>query len=395
VARPARARASTTSQRSPDLARYGRHLLLPEVGAAGQRRLLDGRVLIVGAGGLGAPAALYLTAAGVGHIGLVDFDRVELTNLQRQVIYQTSDVGRSKGTAARKRLRALNPDIEVVAYDERLERANARRILRRYDVVIDASDNFATRYLVSDACVLLGKPDVFASVYRFEGQATVFDGRVGPCYRCLFPEPPPPGSVPSCAEAGVLGAVPGLLGLIQATEAIKLLLGIGETLVGRLMLVDLLSMRTRELALRKSSSCPICGPHPTQHDLVDYAALCGDAPGPPDPGVPIVTPGELANELAGPSPPILVDVRSAAEWALGHLPAARHIPLDTLSGRLSELPPSAAVVTYCQSGRRSAAAVGVLRGRGHANVRSLAGGLTAWEARPAAPPPRRRRSRTL
>jgi sulfur-carrier protein adenylyltransferase/sulfurtransferase len=379
-----------------DLARYSRHLLLPEVGPTGQRRLLAGSVVVVGAGGLGAPASLYLAAAGVGRIGLVDFDRVELTNLQRQVIYETADVGRPKAGAAGRRLRGLNPEIEVVVHEDRLDRTNARAILGSYDVVVDGSDNFATRYLVNDACVLLGKPDVFASVYRFEGQATVFDGRVGPCYRCLFPEPPPAGSVPSCAEAGVLGVVPGLLGLVQATEAMKLLLHVGEPLVGRLLMVDLLSMRTRELSLRKSPTCPICGPHPTQLDLVDYPALCGDAPGTEDSPVPTVAPDDLAEELAGPKPPFLVDVRTDAEWAIAHLPGARHIALDVLRERLGELPASRSIVAYCQRGRRSAAAVTLLRESGRSDARSLAGGLDAWQGRTEAPRRHaRRRSSTL
>ncbi len=380
-----------------DLRRYSRHLLLPEVGPEGQRRLLEGRVAVVGAGGLGAPAALYLAAAGVGHIGLVDFDRIDLSNLQRQVIYETADVGRPKGATAAARLRALNPEIDVVAHEEPLTRENARAILGAYDIVLDGTDNFATRYLINDACVLLGKPDVYASVYRFEGQATVFDGRNGPCYRCLFPEPPPPGSVPSCAEAGVLGVVPGLLGLIQATEAIKLLLGLGESLVGRLMLVDLMSMRTRELALRKSATCPICGPHPTQRDLVDYPALCGDGPSGPAGEVPTVSPRQLADELGGPSPPLLVDVRTPAEWALGYLPGARHIPLDALEARAREIPATREIVVYCQSGRRSATAVAWLRSHGRPRARSLTSGLDAWEGPTVRPPSpvRRRRSGTL
>lgn len=367
------------------------------MGRRGQRRLLSGSAVVVGAGGLGAPAALYLAAAGVGRIGLVEFDRVDLSNLQRQVIYRTSDVGRPKGPTAAARLRALNPEIEVVVHEEALTRENARRILGRYDVVLDGADNFATRYLVNDACVLLGKPDVYASVYRFEGQATVFDGRTGPCYRCLFPEPPPPGSVPSCAEAGVLGVVPGVLGLLQATEAIKILLGIGETLVGRLLLVDLLALRTRELTLRKSPECPLCGPNPTQRDLVDYPALCGDGPAGPGAQVPTVTPARLARELRGRSPPLLVDVRSAAEWARGHLTDARHLPLDALARRAKELPDAREIVAYCQSGRRSGTAVAWLRSNGRPRARSLEGGLDAWEElpRPGRRPGRRARSANL
>ena len=321
-----------------DLRRYSRHLLLPEVGLAGQRRLLRGRVLVVGAGGLGAPASLYLAAAGVGHVGLVDFDRVDLSNLQRQIIYTTSDVGRPKGPAAAARLRALNPEIEVVVHEEPLHRGNARRILGPYDVVIDGTDNFATRYpdqrrvrpAREAGRLCLGLP------IRRPGDDLRW--AAWPLLPVPFPEPPPPGSVPSCAEAGVLGVVPGLLGLIQATEAIKLLLGLGETLVGRLMLVDLLSMRTRELTLRKSPECPICSPHPTQRDLVDYPALCGDGPRAPGAEIPTVSPEVLSRELDGPSPPLLVDVRTAAEWSLGHLPTAHHVPLAELEGRVRELP---------------------------------------------------------
>jgi molybdopterin/thiamine biosynthesis adenylyltransferase/rhodanese-related sulfurtransferase/molybdopterin converting factor small subunit len=359
--------------------RYSRHLLLPEVGTAGQARLRDASVLIVGAGGLGAPASLYLAAAGVGSLGLVDSDRVELSNLQRQVLYATRDVGRPKLEAAAERLRALNPDVEVRTHDARLDRTNAREILAGYDVILDGTDNFPTRYLVNDACVLLGKPDVYGSVYRFEGQASVFDARHGPCYRCLYAEPPPPGLVPSCAEGGVLGFLPGLVGLIQAAETAKLLLGAGETLVGRLLLFDALSMRFRELTVRRNAECVISGDHPTQTDLIDYPAFCGVVPE-EDAGLAEyeIEPAALARALGGPDPPELVDVRQPGEWEIAHLPRARLIPLAQLPEHVSELARASDIVVYCKSGNRSLAAIAELRDLGFTKVRHLRGGIDAW-----------------
>ena len=367
--------------RREELVRYSRHLLLPEVGAVGQRRLRAGKVVLVGAGGLGSPAALYLAAAGVGEIGLVDFDRVDASNLQRQVLYTEADVGRIKPEAARDRLRAMNPGIHVSIHPDRLTAENALETLRPYDVVIDGSDNFPTRYLVNDACVLLGKPDVFGSVYRFEGQATVFDARRGPCYRCLYPAPPPPDLVPSCAEAGVLGVLPGLIGVIQATEAMKLLLGIGEPLVGRLLLFDAQAMAFRELRLRRNPTCDLCSPTATQTGLIDYAAFCGgeDAAGDSLPDdVPEISATELAAALGGPDPPRLVDVRDPPEWEIGLLPGATRIPRAALVERLGELTSAPRLVLYCSSGARSAQAARWLRELGVTHVRSLRDGLRGW-----------------
>jgi sulfur-carrier protein adenylyltransferase/sulfurtransferase len=364
-----------------ELRRYSRHLLLPEVGVAGQKRLRRAKVLLVGTGGLGAPAALYLTAAGVGELGLVDFDAVDLSNLQRQVLYTTHDVGKPKLAAAKQRLEALNPEVRVIAHGERLTSENALDILRPYDIVLDGTDNFPTRYLVNDACVLLGKPNVYASIYRFEGQVSVFDARRGPCYRCLYPEPPPPNLVPSCAEAGVLGVLPGLIGTLQATEAIKLLIDAGEPLIGRLLLYDAMAMRFRELKLQKNPECVLCSPHATQKGLIDYPAFCGvPAPGAtaPPTGVPEIEPEELARALEGDEPPFVVDVREPEEWAIGHLAVAHLIPKDELAERVDELTHAREVVLYCRSGTRSAQSTQLLLDLGFANVRSLKGGINAW-----------------
>ena len=361
--------------------RYSRHIVLPEIGGIGQRSLLDGKVLIVGAGGLGSPLVLYLAAAGVGRLGIVDSDVVELSNLQRQVVHRTADVGRAKAEVAAEAARLLNPDVVAMPYAERLTSANALGVIAGYDVVVDASDNFPTRYLVNDACVLLGKPDVFGSVYRFEGQATVFDARRGPCYRCLYPAPPPPDLVPSCAEAGVLGVLPGLIGVIQATEAMKLLLGIGEPLVGRLLLFDAQAMAFRELRLRRNPTCDLCSPTATQTGLIDYAAFCGgeDAAGDSLPDdVPEISATELAAALGGPDPPRLVDVRDPPEWEIGLLPGATRIPRAALVERLGELTSAPRLVLYCSSGARSAQAARWLRELGVTNVRSLRDGLRGW-----------------
>ena len=363
-----------------ELLRYSRQLLLPEVGLTGQKLLRASRVLLVGAGGLGSPAALYLAAAGVGTLGLVEPDRVDLTNLHRQVLYTTAEVGAPKGERAAERLRALNPTIEVRVHPELLTSANALEILRGYDVVVDGSDNFPTRYLVNDACVLLRKPDVFGSVYRFEGQVTVFDAVHGPCYRCLYPEPPPPDAVPTCAEGGVLGVLPGVVGLLEATEAIKLVLNLGEPLVGRLLLFDALDMRFREVRVEKSVDCPVCGPRPTQTTLIDYEAFCG-VPGRSesvDSTVPSVTPPELSAELRSEHPPLLVDVRQPGEYAIVHLEGALLVPQDRLVERLGDITAAREVVVYCKSGVRSARAVRLLTELGVRNVRHLAGGLDAW-----------------
>jgi sulfur-carrier protein adenylyltransferase/sulfurtransferase len=364
---------------SDELKRYSRHLLLPEVGVKGQRVLRRAKVLLVGTGGLGAPAALYLAAAGVGELGLVDFDRVELSNLQRQVLYGTGDVGRPKLDAAKARLESINPGVSVVPHETRLTSANALDLLRPYDIVLDGTDNFPTRYLVNDACVLLGKPNVYASIYRFEGQVSVFDARRGPCYRCLYPEPPPADLVPSCAEAGVLGVLPGVVGALQATEAIKLLLGVGEPLVGRLLLYDALEMRFRELSLRKNPECVLCSPHATQTGLIDYPAFCGVVePGTAPDDLPEVTPEELRALLASPDPPLLLDVREPEERTISNIAGSTGIPKGELPERVDELTRARSVVVYCRSGGRSADATRTLLGLGFTNVRNLKGGINAW-----------------
>lgn len=373
---------NNTSFDAEELRRYSRHLLLPEVGVAGQKRLREAKVLLVGAGGLGAPTALYLAAAGVGHLGIVDFDRVEVSNLQRQVLYGTRDIGRSKLESARERLTDLNPRLDVELIDERLTSENALDVIRRYDVVVDGTDNFPTRYLVNDACVLLGKPNVYGSIYRFEGQASVFDARVGPCYRCLYPEPPPPGLVPSCAEAGVLGVLPGLIGTIQATETVKLILGLGESLAGRLLLFDALSLTFRELKLRKNPDCVICGPNATQKGLIDYPAFCGiSEPEESHDRLPEITPEELTLELGGEEPPFLLDVREPEEWEISHLTGATLIPRGELPERLTDLTRAREIVVYCRTGSRSSQATRLLLDLGFTHVRNLKGGINAWAQR--------------
>jgi len=365
--------------------RYGRHLSLPEVGEAGQRRLKQARVLIVGAGGLGSPAALYLAAAGVGHLGLVDFDRVEASNLQRQVLYGTGDVGRGKLDAARDRLCGLNPHVEIEGHATRFDRGNALELVAAHDLVVDGTDNFATRYLVNDACVLAGRPNVYASIFRFEGQASIFATPDGPCYRCLHPEPRPPGLVPSCAEGGVLGVLPGLLGVIQATEVIKLLLGLGEPLVGRLLLVDALAMRFQSLKLRRDPACPACGTR-TLRELPDYEAFCA-GPAAADPGeVAEYTPRQLSARLASGPSLALIDVRERPEWAVVRLPGARLAPLSELDLHLAGLPRDRDLVLYCKVGQRSAAAAQILRAAGFTRVWNLAGGLSRWIAELGPPP---------
>ena len=351
--------------------RYSRHLILPDIGLAGQERLKAARVLLVGAGGLGSPAALYLAAAGVGTIGLVDWDVVDVTNLQRQILHGTAAVGTSKLESARARIHDLNPHVQVETFATRLTSDNALDILRGFDVVVDGSDNFPTRYLVNDACVLLGKPNVYGSIFRFDGQASVFDARVGPCYRCLFAEPPPPDLVPSCAEGGVLGVLPGIIGSIQALETIKLIVGVGETLVGRLLLCDARKLQFRELALTKDPECPVCGTHPTVTALIDYEAFCaGD-------GVEIA-PAELRREWTANPDLVVIDVREPHEHAIARIAGARLIPLGELAARLTELDGRAEIVTHCHHGVRSLRARELLKGAGFANVRSLQGGIDAW-----------------
>jgi sulfur-carrier protein adenylyltransferase/sulfurtransferase len=376
--------ASSDAFTSQELRRYSRHLLLPEVGVAGQKKLRRAKVLLVGAGGLGAPAALYLAAAGVGEIGLVDFDAVDLSNLQRQVLYTTNDVGRPKLEVAKERLEALNPGVRVIPYEQRLTSDNALEVLKPYDVVLDGTDNFPTRYLVNDAAVLLGKPNVYGSIYRFEGQVSVFDAKRGPCYRCLYPEPPPPDLVPSCAEAGVLGVLPGLVGTLQATETVKLLLGQGEPMIGRLLLFDALALRFRELKLRKNPHCVLCSPSATQHGLIDYPAFCGVlAPGAEPAGgrAPEIEPEALAKALRAEDPPLLVDVREPEEWAIAHLPEAQLIPKAELPERVDEITHARGVVLYCRTGIRSAQAARLLLDLGFTNVKSLKGGINGWAER--------------
>jgi len=358
-----------------EMNRYSRHMIIPEVGVAGQKRLKAGSVLVVGTGGLGSPLALYLAAAGVGHLGLVDFDVVDATNLQRQILHTEADVGRPKLASAREKIEAMNPNVRLTTYEERLTSANALRILADYDVIVDGTDNFPTRYLVNDACVLLGKPNVYGSIFRFEGQASVFDARRGPCYRCLYPEPPPPGLVPSCAEGGVLGVLPGLIGTIQANETVKLLLGLGESLLGRLLLVDALEMRFREVRLAKDPDCPVCGNHPIVRELIDYEEFCGLRNVEPPPAVPEISVRELAESLDRVA---LLDVREPHEVEIAHIPGAMLIPLGQLASRVGELDRDADLVVHCRSGVRSAQAVRFLQEAGFRRVRNLTGGILAW-----------------
>jgi adenylyltransferase/sulfurtransferase len=363
-----------------EILRYSRHLIIPNVGMDGQRKLKAARVLLIGAGGLGSPLALYLAAAGVGTLGLVDFDVVDMTNLQRQVLHGTKDVGRPKLDSARDRILDVNPHVHVEGYETRLTSENALEILRDYDLVIDGTDNFPTRYLTNDACVLLGKPNVYGSIYRFEGQASVFATAEGPCYRCLFREPPPPGLVPSCAEGGVLGVLPGLIGTIQATEGIKLLLGIGEPLIGRLLLVDALALKFRTVKLRKDPSCPMCGTHEIR-ELIDYEQFCGIDPtaaADGGAGVPEITPDELAVRLRRNDDFDLVDVREPYELDIARIDGARLVPLATLAASLSTLDSARDIVVMCRSGARSAKAVRQLQGAGFRRVWNLAGGILRW-----------------
>ncbi|HSD21476.1 MAG TPA: molybdopterin-synthase adenylyltransferase MoeB [Anaeromyxobacter sp.] len=360
-----------------EILRYSRHLIIPEVGVEGQRRLKAARVLMVGAGGLGSPIGLYLAAAGVGRLGIVEFDVVDETNLQRQVLHGTKDVGRKKVESARDRIRDLNPHVEVVAHEAWLTSENALDIIREYDLVVDGTDNFATRYLVNDACVLLGKPNVYGSIYRFEGQSTVFCTAEGPCYRCLYPEPPPPGLVPSCAEGGVLGILPGLVGLVQATETVKLIAGIGEPLVGRLLLVDALSMQFRTVKLRKNPSCPACGTREIR-ELIDYQQFCGIRDEEETDTVPAMTVAELDERRRGGAELDLVDVREPHEWDIGRIEGARLAPLSSFADALRTFDSARDVVLYCKSGARSAKAVRQLQQAGFRRVWNLQGGILRW-----------------
>jgi sulfur-carrier protein adenylyltransferase/sulfurtransferase len=360
-----------------ELLRYSRHLTLPEVGLAGQSKLKAARVLLIGAGGLGSPAALYLAAAGVGTLGIVDFDLVDRSNLQRQILHGTSDIGTPKTDSARARVREANPHVAVETFDERLSAANALKILKPFDVIVDGSDNFPTRYLVNDACVLLGKPDVYGAVFRFDGQVSVFSAKPGPCYRCLYAEPPPPDLVPSCAEGGVLGVLPGIVGSLQALEAIKLILGIGEPLIGRLLLFDGRRMQFRELALEQDPDCPVCGTRPTVTSLIDYDAFCGVGAAANRAGAEI-TPQELRRERGRKPNLILLDVREPREAEIASIEGSQLVPLRELPRAISSLPAHAEIVTLCHHGTRSLKACELLKGAGFDNVRSLSGGIDAW-----------------
>jgi molybdopterin/thiamine biosynthesis adenylyltransferase/rhodanese-related sulfurtransferase len=366
-----------------EILRYSRHLIMPEVGMEGQQKLKAAKVLCVGAGGLGSPLTLYLAAAGVGTLGIVDFDVVDYTNLQRQIIHSTKDVGRKKLDSAAEKLKAINPYLEVRPFETRLTSDNALELVRQFDIVVDGTDNFPTRYLVNDACVLTGKPNVYGSIFRFEGQVSVFGAKDGPCYRCLYPEPPPPGLVPSCAEGGVLGILPGLVGVMQATEAVKLILGKGQPLIGRLLLVDALGMHFREWKLRKDPACPVCGPRPTVTKLIDYEQFCGvrgEEAKVATTGVPEIQVEELKRALDAGEDLFILDVREPHEYQIcnlkGHL-----IPLGDLPRRMNELDSSREIVAHCRSGARSAKAVAFLQQAGFKKVRNLAGGILAWADR--------------
>jgi len=363
-----------------EILRYSRHLIMPEVGMDGQLKLKAAKVCLIGTGGLGAPLGMYLAAAGVGRIGLVDFDVVDFTNLQRQVIHGTKDVGRKKLDSAADTMLDINPYVEIDRHEVALTSENALDILKDYDIVVDGTDNFPTRYLVNDACVLLGKPNVYGSIFRFEGQATVFAYEGGPCYRCLYPEPPPPGLVPSCAEGGVLGILPGTIGLIQATETVKLILGIGQPLVGRLLLYDALAMRFRELKLRRNPECPVCGDHPTIHELIDYQEFCGIPNQTHEPAATEgdIDPVEVKGKMDRGEPFVLIDVREPHEYQICRIPNAKLIPLGDLPKRVNELNSADEIVAHCKSGVRSAKAVDFLKQAGFRKVRNMKGGILAW-----------------
>ncbi len=380
----------TRTQALPELSqeeitRYSRHLIMPEVGMDGQRRLKASSVLCIGAGGLGSPAAMYLAAAGIGRLGIVDFDVVDFSNLQRQLLHGTPDVGRSKLASARDRIHALNPHVQIDTYETSLSSENALELFAPYDVILDGTDNFPTRYLVNDACVISGKPNAYGSIFRFEGQASVFATKDGPCYRCLYPEPPPPGLVPSCAEGGVLGVLPGIIGVIQATEAIKVMLGIGEPLIGRFLIYDALKMRFRELRLRKDPECPVCGTNPTVTKLIDYEQFCGMRPEPQQTqttGATVneweITAVELKKKLDAGETPFILDVREPNEFQINRIEGATLIPLGELPRRYQELPRDREIVAQCKMGGRSAKAMDFLKSVGFLNVKNLRGGILEW-----------------
>jgi sulfur-carrier protein adenylyltransferase/sulfurtransferase len=376
------ARASNTTLSTQEVARYSRHLIMPEVGMDGQKRLKASSILLIGAGGLGSPLGLYLAAAGVGRLGLVDFDVVDFSNLQRQVMHGTNDVGRPKLHSAKDRLHAINPEVRLDLYETHLTSANAFDILKPYDIVIDGTDNFPTRYLVNDACVLLNKPNVYGSIFRFDGQASVFYPGRGPCYRCLYPEPPPPGEVPSCAEGGVLGILPGLIGCIQATEAVKLLLGQGSPLVGRLLLYDALQMSFREFKVRRNPKCPLCGDNPTIKALIDYEQFCGvrgqEAPAPVAASASEITVDELKKRLDRREPVFILDVRNPEEYQICKIAGSTLIPLPSLPQRVGELDRDQEMVVHCKSGMRSQKAIQLLREQGFKKLINLKGGILAW-----------------
>jgi molybdopterin/thiamine biosynthesis adenylyltransferase/rhodanese-related sulfurtransferase len=366
-----------------EIARYSRHLIMPEVTLDGQKRIKAASVLCIGTGGLGSPIALYLAAAGIGRMGLVDFDVVDFSNLQRQILHGTDDVGRKKLNSARDRIKAVNPNVQVDLHDMMFRSENAMQVVQDYDIVIDGTDNFPTRYLSNDVCVLTKKPNIYGSIFRFDGQCTVFAPHLGgPCYRCMFPEPPPPGMVPSCAEGGVLGVLPGIIGVMQAIEAIKLILGIGESLIGRLVSFDALQLRFKEFKIRKDPSCPICGDHPTIHELIDYDQFCGipqaDAEAAKELDVPTITATELKTKIDRKEKFVLVDVREPFEYDISRIPGSKLIPLGELPARLSELDSADDIVLHCKVGGRSAKALRILQEAGFRKLNNLQGGITAW-----------------
>jgi len=366
-----------------EILRYSRHLIMPEVGMTGQEKIKNASILLIGCGGLGSPLSMYLAAAGVGHLGLVDFDLTDFTNLRRQVAFGTQDVGRPKVEATRDRINQINPNVKVTTYREKLTSENVMEIFKPYDIIIDGTDNFPTRYLVNDACVLLKKPNVYGSIFRFEGQATVFWAEKGPCYRCLYPEPPPPGMVPSCAEGGVLGILPGTIGLIQATEAIKMILGLGEPLTGRLLLYNAIDMKFREVKIQKDPECPICGKNPTIHALIDYEQFCGIGLGQEEVtvntnGIPEMTVQELKAKIDKGEKYTLIDVREPHEYQIGKIPGSRLIPLGEIALRAAEIDTADEVILQCRSGARSAKALEQLRTMGFKRLKNLKGGILAW-----------------
>ena len=375
-------RASNMTFSQNEIQRYSRHLIMPEVGMTGQKKLKSASILLIGAGGLGSPLGLYLAAAGIGRLGLVDFDVVDHSNLQRQVLHTTADVGRPKLQSAAEHLQAINPEVALDLYETHISSANAMELMEPYDIVIDGTDNFPTRYLVNDACVLLGKPNVYGSIFRFDGQASVFHPPHGPCYRCLFPEPPPPGMVPSCAEGGVLGILPGTIGVLQATEAVKLILGTGKSLIGRLMIYDALDMTFREMKIRRNPECPLCGENPTIKELIDYEQFCGIPSQQEDTSLSEpnweINVSDLHAQIQGDPKPFILDVRNPVEYEICKLPESVLIPLSQLPQRTGELDPDKEIIVHCKTGQRSAQAVEFLRQAGFQKVKNLLGGIEAW-----------------